>query len=109
MTNDVRSPESPERFRLQVANIGHPALQVAMPLVSVNDEEVRCIGSAFIVAPGLAITSSHVVDDWLTHQEHRDGYKREDSSISVMAIQFFEGKQWTWVLEASYRSSAADI
>lgn len=99
-----------EHFKLRDVDVDHPAMQVTMPLISVNDEEVRCIGTAFAVAPGLAITSEHIVDDWLTHQQHRDGYKRADARLSVHAIQFLpEGQCCRWIVESSYRSSAADI
>ena len=41
-----------ERFRLHATQLAHPALQMAQPLVSGHDGELRCIGTGFMVAPG---------------------------------------------------------
>lgn len=98
-----------EQFRLQDVDAGHPAMQVTMPLVSIHDGELQCIGTAFAVAPGLAITAEHVVDSWLYYQECRNGYKRTGATFSVVAFQWFEGKVYGWVVDAMYASRSADI
>ena len=98
-----------ERFRIQAAQPGHPALQIALPLVSDHDGELRCIGTGFAVAPGLAITAAHVVDEWLDYQQQRDGYKKLDSVFQVAALQLFEGKICEWLVDEMYVSRVADI
>jgi len=98
-----------QKFRLHEVEFDHPAMQVAMPVISVHDGEDRCIGTAFAVAPGLAITAYHVVDDWLTYQERRDGYKREGVSFQVIAFQWFQGKPYPWIVDEIYWSQIADI
>jgi len=101
--------EQAERYRLQAAQPSHPALRIAMPLVSDHDGDLRCIGTGFLVAPGLAITAAHVVEDWITHQQRRDGYKRLDSSLGVSALYLGDGKIWPWIVDAIYSSRIADI
>jgi len=101
--------ETVERFRLKDVDFNHPAIQFAMPLVSNHDGEIRAIGTSFSVAPGLAITAAHVVDDWLTHQERRYGYKNSGSGFSVEAIQWHEGAIYPWHVDGLYWSRSADI
>lgn len=98
-----------EQFRLEDVDVNHPAMQVTMPLISEHDGELRCIGTGFAVAPGLAITASHVVDDWLTHQEDRDGYKNAKSTFSAAALQCFGGNFKRWDVDSIYGSISADI
>src|SRR5438552_3755143 len=98
-----------DQFRLKIVDFNHPAMQVTMPLICDHDGELRCIGTGFIVVPGLAITAEHVVDDWMTYQERRDGYKLPGSGFSVVAFQLFEGKMYRWYVDAMYTSPSADI
>jgi hypothetical protein len=101
--------ERTEQFKLQAASPDYPALQIALPLVSDHEGELRCVGTGFAVAPGLAITAAHVVDDWIEYQEERDGFKKFDSSFGVAALQFFEGKTWIWEVDAMYGSRVAHL
>jgi hypothetical protein len=98
-----------EQFRLRDVDVNHPALQVAMPLVSVHDGELRCIGTAFPVMPGLAITAAHVAHDWESYQEQRDGYKRAGAAYAVSAFQWFEGHIYEWSVDETYGLGTADI
>src|SRR6266545_2879201 len=100
--------EFSEQFKLKNVDFNHPAIQFAMPLVSNHDGEIRCIGTAFSVGPGLAITAAHVVDDWLDHQQRRDGYKSSGFSFSE-AIQWYEGAIYPWHVDSIYWSRSADI
>lgn len=97
------------QFELRDVTADYPGLQVALALVAENDGLSRCIGSAFAVAPGLAITASHVIDDCVNYQEKRDGYKRRDSVFSLTAIQLCNGKYFVWSVDAIYGSVSSDI
>jgi hypothetical protein len=96
-------------LRLKDVAIDHRAMQITMPIVSNHDGELRCIGTAFAVAPGLAITADHVADDWQNYQEMRDGYKRTDAKYSVSSFQWCEGSLWEWRVDGIYVSKSADI
>jgi hypothetical protein len=61
------------QFKLRGVTKDHPGHQVAMALVAEHDGLARSVGSAFAVAPGLAITASHVIDDCVNYREKRDG------------------------------------
>lgn len=98
-----------ERFRLRDVDPDHPAMQVTMPLVSDHDGELRCIGTAFAVAPGLAITAAHVVDAWLNYQNRREGQKNAGAKFSAAAIQWFRGSIYQWDIDAIYGSRSADV
>lgn len=98
-----------KRFRLRDVEFDHPAMQVAMPVVSDHDGELRCIGTAFAVAPGLAITAEHVVADWLNYPERSYGYKRAGATLSVVAFQWLDGTVYPWQVDAIYASRSADI
>lgn len=98
-----------EQFRLRDVGGDHPAMQFTMPLVSNHEGDVRCIGTAFLIAPGLAITAEHVASSWLNYQERRDGYKRDDSTFSVSALQLVDGQIYQWNVDAIYASRSADI
>ena len=100
------SAEWEERFRVRGADFNHPAMQVAMPLVSDHDGELRCIGSAFAAAPGLAITAAHVVDDWREFQETRI---RARSLGSITAFQWIRNEICVWQVDAVYGSVSTDI
>lgn len=97
------------RFRLHAVFDDHPGLQFAMPLVSVHDDELLCIGTAFPVCPGLAITAAHVVREWKNYQERKDGYRRPEINFSVVAFQLFEGKVLEWHVDAAYCLWTGDI
>jgi len=96
-------------FRIKDVGMAHPAMQFSLPLISNHDGEQRCIGTAFPVAPGLAITAEHVVDDWVNYQEKKDGYRRSDTTFSVLALQWHQDALWPWVVDAIYTSKSADI
>jgi hypothetical protein len=66
----VQADDIKSRFRVHDAPTDHPAMQCTMPLVSVHDGDVRCIGTVFAVAPGLAITAAHVVYGVLSARLH---------------------------------------
>jgi hypothetical protein len=97
------------QFKLRGVTKDHPGLQVAMALVAEHDGLSRSVGSAFAVAPGLAITASHVIDDCVNYQEKRDGYKRRDSVISLTAVQSYDGKVFLWSVDFIYGSVSSDI
>lgn len=98
-----------EQFRIRNVERQHPAMQVAMVLIAEHDGELRFVGTGFAVAPGLAVTAQHVIEDCATYQEKRDGYRRQGSQFSLSAIQLHEGKMYQWSVEAMYGSTAADI
>jgi hypothetical protein len=98
-----------DQFRVRDVDFNHPAMQVSMPLVSDHDGDLRCIGTGFAVAPGLAITAGHVVDDWVEYQEKRDRYKRSGTAFGVTAIQWIGDKICDWRVDAIYQSVSSDI
>ena len=104
----VEAPGLPQ-FRLHDISLDHPRLKIAMPLVSIHDGEMRCIGSSFLVAPGVAITAAHVVRDWVDYQEKRDGYVRSGNGFSVVAYQFYQGQVLPWVVEHAHCLWTADV
>jgi hypothetical protein len=87
----------------------YPGKQVALALVAEHDGLARCVGSAFSVAPGLAITASHIIDDCMNYQPRRDGYKNPERVISLTAVQSYEGKVFVWAVDAIYGSVSSDI
>lgn len=97
------------RFTSRDVTVDHPAMQVALPLVSDHDGDLRCIGTAFAVAPGLAITAYHVADGWMNYQQQNYGYKCPDSTFSVAAFQWFEGNIYKWDVDAIYGCQSSDI
>jgi len=97
------------QFKLRGVAKDYPGLQVALALIAEHDGLSRCVGSAFAVAPGLAITASHVIDDCINYQERRDGYKRHDSVISLIAVQSYDEKVFVWSVDAIYGSASSDI
>ena len=94
---------------LRDANPEHPALGCAMPVISTHDGDVRCVGTSFLVLPGLAITADHVVEDCLQYQQRRDGYKREDAVFSINTLSLSDGHIYEWSVEALYGSRSAHI
>ena len=97
------------QFKLRGVTKDHPGHQVAMALVAEHDGLARSVGSAFAVAPGLAITASHVIDDCVNYQEKRDGYKRRDPAISLTAVQSYDDKVFVWSVDYIYGSVSSDI
>jgi hypothetical protein len=83
----------------------YPAMQFAMQLISERAGVARCIGSAFSVAPGLAMTAAHVVDDYLMTE---DGSEKPGGP-PLIAVQLFEGRMLRWVVDAIYGSVACDV
>jgi hypothetical protein len=82
-----------------------PGMQFAMQLISEVAGVARCIGTAFSVAPGLAITAAHVVDDYLLTGDSSGN----PVGPPLIAIQLFEGKMLQWVVDAIYGSVACDV
>jgi len=107
--NDDRVAKWVERFRVRNADKKHPAMQVTMALVADHQGELRCIGSAFAVAPGLAITASHVVQDLPEYQQKRDGYKKPGATFGVVAVQFVDDNVCSWLGDEIYGSVSSDI
>jgi hypothetical protein len=97
------------QFKLRGATKDHPGHQVAMALVAAHDGLTRSVGSAFAVAPGLAITASHIIDDCVNYQEKRDGYKRRDPVISLTAVQSYDEKVFVWTVDHIYGSVSSDV
>jgi trypsin-like peptidase len=93
-------------FRLRNVDINHPGMQFTLQLVSEHNGEVRCLGTAFMVAPGLAITAAHVVDDFLEKNNHS---KRTEAVRSLTSIQLFQGKVLHWQVDGIYGSVAFDV
>ena len=107
LADEEHKPEL--QFKLRGVSGEHPGLQVSLALVAEIDGIPRCVGSAFAVAPGLAITASHVIADCFGYQEKRDGYKRADSAVSLTAIQLYDQKVFFWLVDESYKSEISDI
>ena len=82
-----------------------PGMQFAMQLISEVSGVATCIGSAFLVVPGLAMTAAHVVDDYLLTS---DG-SATPGGPALIAIQLFEGRMLQWVVDAIYGSTACDV
>jgi hypothetical protein len=83
----------------------HPGMQFAMQLISEVAGVARCVGSAFSVAPGLAMTAAHVVDDYLVTGNNA----AKPGGPPLVAIQLFEGKMLQWVVDAIYGSVRCDV
>src|SRR5690242_7571532 len=96
-------------YRIESTDLSHPALQVALPLVSVHDGDRRCIGTAVSVYPGLAITAAHVVQDWADYQERRDGYRRKGAKFSVAGVQCHGGRPVEWMIDHIWSSPHTDV
>ena len=93
------------RYRIRDAKPQHPAIEVAMSLISEHGGEPRCVGTGFAVAPGLAVTAQHVIEDCARYQEKRC----PGTKYLLHAIQSHEDKIYQWSVEAIYGSAAADI
>jgi hypothetical protein len=78
-----------EKVGLRDVDVKHPAMQVTMPVVSNHNGELRCVGTAFAVAPGLAITAEHVVANCIDYQRLRDGYTSDNATVGINAYQWF--------------------
>jgi len=98
-----------QQFKLVGVDLDHPAMQLTLPLVWEDEDGPRFVGTAFAVAPGLAITAEHVIGHGLKRQELRDGYKRAGAMFSLTALQMFEGRILPWVVDAIYASRSADV
>ena len=51
------------QFNLRGVAKDYAGLQVTMVLIAEHDGLARCVGGAFAVDPGLAITASQAIDD----------------------------------------------
>jgi hypothetical protein len=98
-----------ERFRLQTADFESAAMQVAMPVVSDHDGDLRCIGTAFAVAPGLAITAAHVVQDWEDYYARVHGFNDGSKTYGVVALQLCAGRLCEWRVDGISTSWTADV
>jgi hypothetical protein len=92
-------------FEFRQVDGSFPGMQFAMQLISEVGGVARCIGSAFSVAPGLALTAAHVVDDYLGKGDD----SRKAGGPPLIALQLFEGKMLQWVVDAIYGSVAFDV
>jgi hypothetical protein len=72
-------------------------------------ESLDVSGTGFAVAPGLAITAAHVVDDWIEYQEKRDRYRPSGPAFGDTAIQWIGDKICEWRVDAIYGSVSSDI
>ena len=62
------------QFKLRGVTADYPGHQVALALVDNYRGISRCVGSGVAVAPGLAMTASHVIDDCVRYRQQVDGY-----------------------------------
>ncbi|HTS38041.1 MAG TPA: serine protease [Candidatus Solibacter sp.] len=92
-------------FLFQDADPSHPGMQFAMQLIADHKGSHRCLGTAFSVAPGLAITAAHVVNEYVLTEEQ----PKQNVVPSLIAIQIFEGKVLQWLVDAIYGSAACDV
>ena len=93
-----------ERVKLQNADINHFGLQISMALIVEVRGQLRPIGTAFSVAPGLAITAAHVVD----FTRWSDG-ENPAGSFPLIAFHVFENKLYRWDVDSIYGSRSYDI
>ena len=91
------------KCELRRVEFDHPALQTTMPIIVEHSGEFKGLGSASFVAPGLALTASHVVNP-----ERWSEYSSANN-VSVCAFQVFEGQLYRWDVDAIYGSRALDI
>jgi hypothetical protein len=97
------------RFALDLVSSDYAGFQVSMALIAHNDGIPRCVGSAFAVAPGLALTATHVVEDCVYYQRKRDGYSKADAIVNLSAIQLYGDGYLEWSIDESYASKSSDI
>lgn len=97
------------QFRLHGVTANYPGKPVTLALVDEYKGVSRCVGSATAVAPGLATTASHIIDDCVAYRERRDGYKRSDRALSLTAVQSYDSKVFIWAVDFIYGSVLSDI
>jgi hypothetical protein len=97
------------QFVLHSVGENYPGKQVALALVQDHNGSLRCVGSAFAVAPGLAITASHIIDDCVKYQARREGYERPNPAVALAAVQSYDQKFFVWSVDYIYGSVSSDI
>ncbi len=51
----------------KVFDFDHPLTRFVLPVVAIDELEMRPLGTSFFIAPGLALTARHVVEDFLPY------------------------------------------
>jgi hypothetical protein len=97
------------QFKLRGVTADYPGHQVALALVDNYRGILVAVGSGVVVAPGLAMTASHVIDGCFRYREQIDGYKRSDSALSLTAVQSYDDKVFMWTVDFIYGSILSDI
>jgi hypothetical protein len=85
----------------------YPGKSVTLALIDEHEGVSRCVGSAVAVAPGLALTASHIVDDCVRHSERNIG--QSPRPLSLTGIQSFDDKAVVWAVDFIYGSVLSDI
>jgi len=108
MIND--EDEKPDvSFTLRGVTADYPGHQVALALVDNYRGISRCVGSGVAVAPGLAMTASHVIDGCIRYRQQVDGYRHSDQLLSLTAVQSYDNKVFVWSVDFIYGSVLSDI
>jgi hypothetical protein len=102
--------EKPDlQFKLRGVTPDYPGHQVALALVDNYRGISRCVDSGVVVAPGLAMTASHVIDDCVRYRQQVDGYRHSDHSLSLTAVQSYDNKVFVRSVDFIYGSVLSDI
>lgn len=102
--------EKPDvQFELRGVTPDYPGHQVALALVDNYRGISRCVGSGVAVAPGLAMTASHVINDCVRYRQQVDGYRHSDQSLSLTVVQSYDSKVFVWSVDFIYGSVLSDI
>jgi hypothetical protein len=108
MMND--EDEKPDvQFTLRGVTADYPGHEVALALVDNYRGISRCVGSGVAVAPGLAMTASHVIDGCVRYRQQVDGYRHSDQILSLTAVQSYDNKVFVWSVDFIYGSVLSDI
>ena len=89
-------------FRVRPVEDLNPSYAPVVPLLWQADGQWVSLGSAFFVAPGLAITAAHVVKDWTAEGS-------DDTVIPVTAVQVIDGVAYSWAVDRVYVEWPSDI
>jgi hypothetical protein len=81
-----------------------------LQLVTRGEEESHSMGSAFVVAPGIAITAAHVVDEM--HKAH--GFEPDENGEMtgrwlLIALQYVDGEARVWTVDNIVKSTFSDV